>query len=156
MTFNGYDLSVLYLHMTRVLILERLNDSDPISSYGSLVQAFEILSKRLRDIKDIPLKVSSVQPLDSGMVSPCGKELHINICIIPFPIHFCFYNTMTYFDNFIFNSMEFSLLIYILNCINCFSYLYVMHSWALKIFWMDHDGQCVLQVANFMCLECSL
>lgn len=40
--------------------------SDPISFSASLVQAFEVLSKRLRLIEDIPLKVSGVQPLDSG------------------------------------------------------------------------------------------
>lgn len=37
---------------------------DPISSSGSLIEAFEILSKRLRLLNDIPLRVSSVQPLD--------------------------------------------------------------------------------------------
>ncbi|KAK4741434.1 hypothetical protein SAY87_025022 [Trapa incisa] len=41
---------------------------DPMSS-GSLMQAFENLSKCLRNIKDIPLKVSSVQPLDSAFRS---------------------------------------------------------------------------------------
>ncbi|CAB4287669.1 unnamed protein product [Prunus armeniaca] len=39
---------------------------DPISSSGSLLGAFEILSKQLRLIEDIPLKVSTVQPLDSA------------------------------------------------------------------------------------------
>ncbi|KAI4381714.1 hypothetical protein MLD38_007764 [Melastoma candidum] len=39
---------------------------DRISFSTSLVQAFEVLSKRLRHIQDIPLKVSSVQPLDSA------------------------------------------------------------------------------------------
>ncbi|XP_031399532.1 nucleolar protein 6 isoform X2 [Punica granatum] len=39
---------------------------DPISYSGTLTQAFEILSKRLRNIEDIPLKVSSVQPLNSA------------------------------------------------------------------------------------------
>lgn len=42
--------------------------SDPISSTASLIGAFEILSKRLRLIEDIPLKVSTVQALDSGMI----------------------------------------------------------------------------------------
>lgn len=37
---------------------------DPISFSGSLLEALEVLSKRLRLIQDIPLKVSSVQPLD--------------------------------------------------------------------------------------------
>ncbi|KAF8377927.1 hypothetical protein HHK36_031315 [Tetracentron sinense] len=39
---------------------------DPISFSGSLLAAFEILSKRLRCLTDIPLRVSSVQPLDSA------------------------------------------------------------------------------------------
>ncbi|KAF3441314.1 hypothetical protein FNV43_RR15227 [Rhamnella rubrinervis] len=39
---------------------------DPISSFGSLLSAFEILSKHLRLIQDIPLKISAVQPLDSA------------------------------------------------------------------------------------------
>ncbi|GLT39138.1 hypothetical protein SLA2020_133450 [Shorea laevis] len=39
---------------------------DPISYSGRLLGAFEELSKRLRSIKDIPLRVSSVQPLDSA------------------------------------------------------------------------------------------
>ncbi|XP_059457350.1 uncharacterized protein LOC132187164 [Corylus avellana] len=37
---------------------------DPISLSGSLLRALEVLSKRLRLIEDIPLKVSSVQPID--------------------------------------------------------------------------------------------
>ncbi|KAK7406701.1 hypothetical protein VNO78_08331 [Psophocarpus tetragonolobus] len=39
---------------------------DPISYSGSLLGAFDVLSKRLRLIEDLPLKVSSVQPLDSA------------------------------------------------------------------------------------------
>ncbi|KAG7034144.1 Nucleolar protein 6 [Cucurbita argyrosperma subsp. argyrosperma] len=39
---------------------------DPITFSGSLLAAFEVLSKRLRSIEDIPLKVSAVQPLDSA------------------------------------------------------------------------------------------
>ncbi|WJZ86013.1 hypothetical protein VitviT2T_005516 [Vitis vinifera] len=39
---------------------------DSISFSGSLLEAFEVLSKRLHLLKDIPLKVSSVQPLDSA------------------------------------------------------------------------------------------
>ncbi|XP_009347539.2 nucleolar protein 6 isoform X1 [Pyrus x bretschneideri] len=39
---------------------------DPVSSSGNLLGAFEILSKRLRLLEDIPLKVSTVQPLDSA------------------------------------------------------------------------------------------
>ena len=42
---------------------------DPISFSGSLLEALEVLSKRLRLIQDIPLKVSSVQPLDPGTFS---------------------------------------------------------------------------------------
>lgn len=39
---------------------------DPMAFSGYLIRAFEVLSKRLRLIEDIPLKVSSVQPLDSA------------------------------------------------------------------------------------------
>uniref|UniRef100_A0A7N2M1W7 Nucleolar protein 6 n=1 Tax=Quercus lobata TaxID=97700 RepID=A0A7N2M1W7_QUELO len=38
--------------------------TDPMSFSGSLLEALEVLSKRLRLIQYIPLKVSSVQPLD--------------------------------------------------------------------------------------------
>nr|POF25475.1 nucleolar protein 6 [Quercus suber] len=41
---------------------------DPISFSGSLLEALEVLSKRLHLIQDIPLKVSSVQPLDPGLL----------------------------------------------------------------------------------------
>ncbi|KAG8659917.1 nucleolar protein 6 isoform X2 [Manihot esculenta] len=37
---------------------------DPMSCSANLLAVFEVLSKRLRQIEDIPLKVSSVQPLD--------------------------------------------------------------------------------------------
>ncbi|KAL0679227.1 hypothetical protein Bca4012_007208 [Brassica carinata] len=40
---------------------------DPISTSGNLLEAFEVFSKCLRGIKGIPLKVSSVQPLDSAL-----------------------------------------------------------------------------------------
>ncbi|XP_022751385.1 nucleolar protein 6 isoform X2 [Durio zibethinus] len=39
---------------------------DPVSYSGRLLGTFEELSKRLRSIQDIPLRVSSVQPLDSA------------------------------------------------------------------------------------------
>ncbi|XWS45420.1 hypothetical protein CRYUN_Cryun15aG0135300 [Craigia yunnanensis] len=39
---------------------------DPVSYSGRLLGTFEELSKRLRSIEDIPLRVSSVQPLDSA------------------------------------------------------------------------------------------
>ena len=37
-----------------------------MSSFATLTKAFEEFSKRLRLIEDIPLKISSVHPLDSG------------------------------------------------------------------------------------------
>lgn len=43
--------------------------TDPTSNTGSLLEAFDVLSRRLRLIEDLPLKVSSVQPLDSGNIS---------------------------------------------------------------------------------------
>ncbi|KAK1324081.1 hypothetical protein QJS10_CPA02g01160 [Acorus calamus] len=43
--------------------------TDPISFSGGLLEAFEVLSKRLRSVEDIPLKISSVQPLDSAFRS---------------------------------------------------------------------------------------
>lgn len=39
---------------------------DLVSFSASLLEAFEVLSKRLHLIEDIPLKISSVQPLDSA------------------------------------------------------------------------------------------
>ncbi|KAJ1692881.1 hypothetical protein LUZ63_009579 [Rhynchospora breviuscula] len=41
-----------------------LNGKDPVSHSGKLMEAFETLSKRLKLLDDIPLKVSTVQPLD--------------------------------------------------------------------------------------------
>ncbi|KAK1287468.1 hypothetical protein QJS10_CPB19g00575 [Acorus calamus] len=46
-----------------------LGAEDPISFSGGLLEAFEVLSKRLRSVEDIPLKISSVQPLDSAFRS---------------------------------------------------------------------------------------
>lgn len=46
-----------------------LENTDPISYTGGLLEAYENLSKRLRTLDDIPLRVSSVQPLDSGFIS---------------------------------------------------------------------------------------
>ncbi|XP_057529291.1 uncharacterized protein LOC130807910 isoform X1 [Amaranthus tricolor] len=40
--------------------------TDPISYTGGLLEAYENLSKCLRTLDDIPLRVSSVQPLDSA------------------------------------------------------------------------------------------
>ncbi|XP_010430490.1 PREDICTED: nucleolar protein 6 [Camelina sativa] len=44
-------------------------DKDPISLSGNLLQVYDVFSKCLREIEDIPLKVSSVQPLDSAFRS---------------------------------------------------------------------------------------
>ncbi|XP_039128764.1 nucleolar protein 6 isoform X2 [Dioscorea cayenensis subsp. rotundata] len=44
-----------------------LDGKDSASFSGSLLGAFETLSKRLRNIKEIPLKISSVQPLDPAL-----------------------------------------------------------------------------------------
>nr|KYP66767.1 Nucleolar protein 6 [Cajanus cajan] len=55
-----------------VVVVDQLDFSllhgagDPISYSGSLLGSFDVLSKRLRLIEDLPLKVSSVQPLDSA------------------------------------------------------------------------------------------
>ncbi|CAJ1930137.1 unnamed protein product [Sphenostylis stenocarpa] len=55
-----------------VVVVDQLDFSllhgsgDPISHSVSLLGAFDVLSKRLRLIEDLPLKVSSVQPLDSA------------------------------------------------------------------------------------------
>ncbi|KAI8566766.1 hypothetical protein RHMOL_Rhmol02G0067400 [Rhododendron molle] len=42
----------------------RYGNEDPLSFSASLLEAFEVLSKHLRLLDDIPLTVSSVQPLD--------------------------------------------------------------------------------------------
>ncbi|KAL4197282.1 hypothetical protein AMTRI_Chr04g187510 [Amborella trichopoda] len=39
---------------------------DPVSFTGDMISAFDSLSKRLRSLEDLPLHVSSVQPLDSA------------------------------------------------------------------------------------------
>ncbi|CAI8588694.1 unnamed protein product [Vicia faba] len=68
---------VLSLHLSLpkdniVVVVDQLDFSlahgaaDPISYSGSLLEAFDVLSKRLRLIENLPLKVSSVQPLDSA------------------------------------------------------------------------------------------
>ncbi|TVU51043.1 hypothetical protein EJB05_02447 [Eragrostis curvula] len=43
-----------------------VNGKDPISSSGALLEAFDSLAKQLRLLDDIPLKISTVQPLDSA------------------------------------------------------------------------------------------
>ncbi|XP_028775663.1 nucleolar protein 6 isoform X2 [Neltuma alba] len=52
---------------------------DPISYTESLLKAFDVLSKRLRLVPDIPLKVSSVQPLNSAfrLTSAFPPEPHL-------------------------------------------------------------------------------
>ncbi|KAL9245871.1 hypothetical protein vseg_019471 [Gypsophila vaccaria] len=40
--------------------------ADPVSFTGGLIEAYEVLAKHLRLLDDIPLRVSSVQPLDSA------------------------------------------------------------------------------------------
>ncbi|XP_042442836.1 nucleolar protein 6-like [Zingiber officinale] len=42
----------------------QVNGKDPVAFSSVLLEAFELLSKRLRLLEDIPLKISSVQPLD--------------------------------------------------------------------------------------------
>lgn len=55
-----YSLHVLGLRLKR-------NYADTVSSSGALLEAFDTLSKQLRVLDDIPLKISTVQPLDSGL-----------------------------------------------------------------------------------------
>lgn len=43
------------------------NYADPVSSSGALLEAFDTMAKQLRLLDDIPLKISTVQPLDSGL-----------------------------------------------------------------------------------------
>jgi hypothetical protein len=40
---------------------------DPVSSSGALFEAFDSLAKKLRLLGDVPLKISTVQPLDPGL-----------------------------------------------------------------------------------------
>ena len=42
------------------------NYADPVSSSGALLEAYNNLAKQLRLLDDVPLKISTVQPLDSG------------------------------------------------------------------------------------------
>ncbi|XP_061342356.1 uncharacterized protein LOC133288574 isoform X3 [Gastrolobium bilobum] len=68
-----------------VVVVDQLDFSlihgagDPVSFSGSLLGAFDVLSKRLRLIEDLPLKVSSVQPLDSAfrLTSVFPPEPHL-------------------------------------------------------------------------------
>ncbi|KAI3844542.1 hypothetical protein MKX03_003301 [Papaver bracteatum] len=55
--------------LSRHLALPEKKITYSVSFHGSLLAAFEVLSKRLRSIKDIPLSVSSVQPLDPAFRS---------------------------------------------------------------------------------------
>ncbi|XP_062202451.1 uncharacterized protein LOC133904855 isoform X2 [Phragmites australis] len=43
-----------------------VNGQDPVSSSGALLEAFDALAKQLRLLDDVPLKISTVQPLDSA------------------------------------------------------------------------------------------
>ncbi|CAN6335656.1 unnamed protein product [Urochloa humidicola] len=43
-----------------------VDGQDPISSSGALLEAFDTLAKQLRQLDDVPLKISTVQPLDSA------------------------------------------------------------------------------------------
>ncbi|CAL4904049.1 unnamed protein product [Urochloa decumbens] len=43
-----------------------VDGQDPISSSGVLLEAFDTLAKQLRQLDDVPLKISTVQPLDSA------------------------------------------------------------------------------------------
>ncbi|KAJ1264901.1 hypothetical protein BS78_08G037300 [Paspalum vaginatum] len=43
-----------------------VDGQDPVSSSGALFEAFDTLSKQLRILDDVPLKISTVQPLDSA------------------------------------------------------------------------------------------
>lgn len=44
------------------------NYADPVSSSGALLEAFDTIAKQLRLLDDVPLKISTVQPLDSGLM----------------------------------------------------------------------------------------
>ncbi|KAK3150553.1 hypothetical protein QOZ80_3AG0234690 [Eleusine coracana subsp. coracana] len=48
-----------------------VNGQDPVSSSGTLLEAFDTLAKQLRLLDDIPLKISTVQPLDSAFRHTC-------------------------------------------------------------------------------------
>ncbi|RLN30373.1 nucleolar protein 6 isoform X2 [Panicum miliaceum] len=43
-----------------------VDGQDPVSSSGALLEAFDTLSKQLRLLDDVPLRISTVQPLDSA------------------------------------------------------------------------------------------
>lgn len=47
----------------------KLSCDTDLASDGSLLESFNTLSKGLRNLKDVPLGISSVQPLDSGLFS---------------------------------------------------------------------------------------
>ena len=61
------------------------NYADPVSSSGALLEAFNNLSKQLRLLDDVPLKISTVQPLDSGSTK--------YILFFTYPVRFSCYLT---------------------------------------------------------------
>lgn len=55
------------IHVVDQLDFSLLVDGqDPVSSSGALLEAFDTIAKQLRLLDDIPLKISTVQPLDSA------------------------------------------------------------------------------------------
>ncbi|XP_047959611.1 nucleolar protein 6-like isoform X2 [Salvia hispanica] len=73
--------------------------ADPVSCAGSLMKAYDDLSKHLRLLDDITLRISSVQPLDSAFRFPpvphplankesarIKQEKHTATCVQPLEV----------------------------------------------------------------------
>lgn len=45
--------------------------ADSSASVPNLLQAFDVLSKRIRGLEDLPLKISTIQPLHAGKSDLC-------------------------------------------------------------------------------------
>lgn len=73
-----FSLIMILIHLTTRLLYCAyfIQQADPISFSGSLTGTFEILSKRLRQLDGLPLKISSVQPLDPGAPFIVDCRLH--------------------------------------------------------------------------------
>lgn len=71
-----YDVALYSLHALGFRL--NWNYADPVSSSGALLEAFDTLSKQLRLLDDVPLKISTVQPLDSGLT----QHLLYSLCMI--------------------------------------------------------------------------
>ncbi|KAI7743678.1 hypothetical protein M8C21_004126, partial [Ambrosia artemisiifolia] len=63
------------MHAVDQLDFSLVCDGGDLASDGSLLESFDTLAKRLRLLSDVPLGISGVQPLDSGLTLPNDASL---------------------------------------------------------------------------------